>query len=345
MSASGRWWRRGRGPADGDRRDHRRASSRRGRHVRQPRREPVSPGGLGSDGIQQPDGPTPRGAGGAEEGSRHPPRRTRRGEAGDGPAAIAGAAARGRAMTRTEIVLYRNRRLLVLTAILLALGGGVALSLLLIHREADARQELATEANLRGTAVSTLAGDVRALREQVKAGGETHVAPDPSTAVEDLPARAEVPVPIPGPAGPSGDGRPAWGPPRAGRGARRPTRAPPGPRGPPGPSGAPGKSGADGSPGSAGEPGAVGPTGPAGPQGVQGEPGPAGPQGEPGPAGADGADGQDGQACPTGYSWQAPADDPDALVCRKDGAPNPSPDPSSNGLLSLGLDPSRRQYP
>jgi hypothetical protein len=221
-------------------------------------------------------------------------------------------------MTRTEIVLYRNRRLLVLTAILLALGGGVALSLLLIHREADARQELATEANLRGTAVSTLAGDVRALREQVKAGGETPVAPDPSTAVEDLPARAEVPVPIPGPAGPSGS---------------------------PGASGAPGKSGADGSPGSAGEPGAVGPTGPAGPQGVQGEPGPAGPQGEPGPAGADGADGQDGQACPTGYSWQAPADDPDALVCRKDGAPNPSPDPSSNGLLSLGLDPSRRQYP
>ncbi|MFF7550958.1 collagen-like protein [Streptomyces canus] len=221
-------------------------------------------------------------------------------------------------MTRTEIVLYRNRRLLVLTAILLALGGGVALSLLLIHREADARQELATEANLRGTAVSTLAGDVRALRQQVKAGGETPVAPDPAAAVSDLPARAEVPVPIPGPPGPSGS---------------------------PGASGAPGTNGVDGSPGAAGEPGAVGPTGPAG---AQGEPGPAGPQGEPGPAGPAGpagADGRDGQACPTGYSWQAPADDPDALVCRKDGAPDPGGDPGNAPQAAGGaLDPRRTQY-
>lgn len=226
-------------------------------------------------------------------------------------------------MTRTELVLYRNRRLLLLTAILLTLGGGVALSLLLIHREVDARQDLARdarqiaqEADLRGQAVSTLAGDVRALRAQVEAEGGTPVAPDPTKAVEDLPSRAEVPVPIPGPPGPSGG---------------------------PGPSGAPGEDGVDGAPGASGIPGPAGPTGPAGPQG---EPGPAGPQGEPGPAGAngrDGADGRDGQTCPAGYSLQAPADDPDALVCRRDGAPDPGPG-NGQGALAGALDPQRRQY-
>ena len=89
--------------------------------------------------------------------------------------------------------------------------------------------------------------------------------------------------------------------------------------------------------------GATGAAGSPGPQGVQGEPGPAGPQGEPGPAGQDGQDGRDGQTCPDGYSLQAPSWDPDALVCRKDGAPDPggsnSPSPQA-----AGLDPSRRQY-
>ena len=174
---------------------------------------------------------------------------------------------------------------------------------------------LATEADLRGTAVSTLAGDVRALRQQVEAEGGTPVAPDPTKAVEDLPDRAEVPVPIPGPAGPAGSS---------------------------GPSGAPGVDGVDGSPGASGEPGAVGPTGSAG---VQGEPGPAGAQGEPGPAGADGrdgADGVDGQTCPDGYSLQAPADDPDALVCRRDGAPDP--EEPGNSPQAAALDPQRRVY-
>lgn len=220
-------------------------------------------------------------------------------------------------MTRTEQVLYQNRRLLWMAAALLILGGGVALSLLLIHREADARQELAREADLRGTAVSTLAGDVRALREQVKADGGTPVAPDPTSAVEDLPDRAEVPVPIPGPRGATGST---------------------------GPSGELGKNGADGSPGASGAPGVVGPTGPVGPQG---EPGPAGPQGEPGPAGADGrdgTDGEDGQTCPDGYSLQAPSWDPDALICRKDGAPQPSESPSSPSSLALAWALARRQY-
>lgn len=225
-------------------------------------------------------------------------------------------------MTRTEVVLYRNRRLLLLVAVLLTLGGGVALSLLLIHREMDARQDLAHEADLRGSAVSTLAGDVRALREQVKAGGGTPVAPDPTTAVEDLPARAEVPVPIPGPAGPKGD-----------KGER-------GPSGPPGSSGEDGADGATGAPGQPGEAGATGPVGPAGPQGPQGEPGAQGPQGE---RGEQGERGPSGPSCPDGYSLQAPSWDPDALVCRKNGAPDPEPS-SDSGLLSAGLDPQRRQY-
>lgn len=224
-------------------------------------------------------------------------------------------------MTRTELVLYQNRRLLLLTAALLILGGGVALSLLLIHREADQREQLAHEADLRGTAVTVLAGDVRALREQVKAKGETPVAPDPSQAVEDLPDRAEVPVPIPGPAGPSGST---------------------------GPSGAPGEDGADGDTGPSGAPGVPGPTGPAGAQGEPGAAGPPGPAGQDGKDGVDGVDGKDGEpgpACPDGYSLQAPASDPDALVCRRDGAPDPEPEPTDGGVLSMALDPTRRQYP
>ena len=150
-------------------------------------------------------------------------------------------------MTRTQLVLYRSRHLLWVTAALLILGGGVALSLLLIHREADAREQvsqkaeqLAEEADLRGEAVSRLAGDVRALRAQVESEGETPVAPDPTNAVADLPDRAEVPVPIPGPRGIQGE------------------------RGKQGPSGVPGRdgeNGADGAPGEPGTDGAVGPSG------------------------------------------------------------------------------------
>ena len=228
-------------------------------------------------------------------------------------------------MTRTQVVLYRNRRLLLLVAVLLTLGGGVALSLLLIHREADAREQLANEANLRGEAVSTLAGDVRALRAQVKAKGETPVAPDPTTAVEDLPDRAEVPVPIVGPAGAKGE-----------TGEK-------GDRGESGATGAPGKDGEDGADGAPGEPGAdgatgpqgeVGPMGPAGPQGERGERGDTGERGERGPAGPD---------CPDGYSLQAPSWDPDALVCRRDGAPDPE-EPGNSPQAEGALDPRRIEY-
>lgn len=122
---------------------------------------------------------------------------------------------------------------------------------------------------------------------------------------------------------------------------------PKGDRGEPGPSGSPGEDGragddgddgAGGSPGPAGSPGADGVPGAGGPQG---EPGPAGPQGEPGPAGQDGSDGKDGQTCPSGYSLQPPPDDPDALVCRRDSAPERK---QGGGPLALALDPQRRQY-
>lgn len=227
-------------------------------------------------------------------------------------------------MTRTERTIVMHWRGLAVVCALVALFG---ISLVLWHRidaqdrEQDRRYAAAAkEANLRGTAVSTLAGDVRALRQQVEAKGATPVAPDPTKAVDDLSKRAEVPVPIPGPSGPAGS------------------------------PGAAGKDGAAGSPGASGAPGAVGPTGPAGPQGV---PGPTGPQGDPGPAGADGRDGvdgrdgADGQTCPDGYSLQAPAYDPDALVCRKDSASQPGDGPGKQqgvALLALWGVTQRRQW-
>jgi hypothetical protein len=234
-------------------------------------------------------------------------------------------------MTRTELVLYHNRRLLLLTAILLTLGGGVALSLILIHREADARrdvelraeqkaEQIAEEADLRGKAVSTLAGDVRALRAQVQAQGETPVAPDPTKAVEDLPERAEVPVPIPGPPGPAGPpGKPA------------PTIT--GPSGPPG-----ADSTVAGPPGPQGEPGAdstvPGPQGPAGPQGERGEAGPP-------PSGYTIYD-PDG----TVYECTADADGATHYTCRSTSSPEPSDEPgnSEKGPQALALDPRRIQY-
>lgn len=107
--------------------------------------------------------------------------------------------------------------------------------------------------------------------------------------------------------------------------------------------------------------------GPRGPQGASGKPAPTitpspgprgapgadstvpGPSGPPGPAGRDGKDGTDGTdgttQCPDGYTWQAPADDPNALVCRRAGAPPPEqPAPEDTPPTAAGLDPQRRQY-
>lgn len=218
-------------------------------------------------------------------------------------------------MTRTERTIVLHWRGIVTLCAIVALFG---IAWATWHRvdESDRNYAAAaTEANKRGDAVSLLAGDVRALRAQVKARGGTPVAPDPSKAVPSLSARAEVPVPIPGPPGPAGS---------------------------PGPSGSPGKAGATGNLGASGAPGAAGPTGPAGPQGEQGPAGPAGPAGQDGTDGADGADGRDGQTCPDGYSLQAPSYDPDALVCRRDGAPDPGSSTAPTPLAA-GLDP-RRKY-
>jgi hypothetical protein len=228
-------------------------------------------------------------------------------------------------VTRTQQALAHRWRSLAVAAVLLVLSGAVVLVWLRIDTEARRADSLAAEADLRGDAVSTLAGDVRVLREQIKADGKTPAAPDPSSAVADLPARAEVPVPIPGPAGARG--------PKGEPGEPAPTITPaPGPSGPSG---------------SQGEPGAtvMGPPGPAGPAGPAGPTGPAGPPGANGRDGTDGKDGSNGQTCPSGYSLQAPTWDPDALVCRRDGAPqpgDPSPSPSSSATL-LGLPAERRR--
>ncbi|MFE7277927.1 collagen-like protein [Streptomyces sp. NPDC057623] len=219
-------------------------------------------------------------------------------------------------MIRAERALAGRWRWIAVFCWLLALSGAVVIG-------RSYYNQLADEADRRGTAVSVLASDVRVLREQVKAAGETPKVPDPSQAVEDLDDRTRVPVPIPGPRGPQGEeGEP----------------------GKPGASGSPGQSGTDGVPGedgTPGTPGADGAQGPAGPEGPQGPAGEQGPQGEQGPRGEQGPA---GQSCPEGYSWQTPNYDPDAKVCRRDGAPQPEPT-DDGGLLSMAaLDP-RRQYP
>lgn len=117
---------------------------------------------------------------------------------------------------------------------------------------------------------------------------------------------------------------------------------PPGPTGPVGPTGKPGPQGDNGTPGASatGAPGAAGVQGPAGPPGPQGVPGMTGPEGEPG---SQGEQGPAGPACPEGYSLQSPSYDPDALVCRKDGAPDPGPG-EGNTPQAVALDPNRKVY-
>ncbi|MDX3353881.1 hypothetical protein PV703_11285 [Streptomyces sp. ME01-24h] len=48
-----------------------------------------------------------------------------------------------------------------------------------------------------------------------------------------------------------------------------------------------------------------------------------------------GPQGPAGPTCPDGYSLQAPAYDPDALVCRKDGAPQARQPKGLVGLSAL----------
>lgn len=228
-------------------------------------------------------------------------------------------------MTRTHRQIVSHWRGLATLCAIVALFG---IAWATWHRMDAVDQNYAAakvEANLRGEALSVVAGDVRALRAQVEAEGGTPVAPDPTKAVEDLEDRIEVPVPIPGPPGPKGD--------KGDPGKAAPTITPA-----PGASGVPGRPGSDST--------VPGPQGPAGVPGadstVPGPAGPVGPQGERGETGATGERGPSGSSCEDGYSWQTPNWDPDARVCRRDGAPDPSESPSP--AVAAGLDPSRRVY-
>ncbi|MFI2465925.1 collagen-like protein [Streptomyces globisporus] len=227
---------------------------------------------------------------------------------------------------RPNVLLARRWRSLALTAVLLVLSGAVLLVWLRIDAEAQRTANVAAEADRRGDAVSTLAGDVRTLRAQIQAEGGTPAAPDPAAAVDDLPDRVEVPVPIPGPSGP---------------------------RGQKGEAGAPGKDGTDGEPGAAGSPGPAvtgapgkdGANGVDGAPGKDGAPGERGEKGDPGTPGERGPAGAPGPACPDGYSLQPPPGDPDGLMCRRDGAPPPEDPASTPSPVAAALDPTRRQYP
>lgn len=237
-------------------------------------------------------------------------------------------------MTRAERALAQRWRHVLLVCVLVALAGVVVLLWSRQQHAADERgriSEVAQEANLRGKAVATLAGDVRQLRTQIQSEGKTPSAPDPAKAVEDLQQRAEVPVPIPGPRGPKGEpGKPA------------PTITPrPGPSGPSGP------------------PGEPAPT-------ITPQPGEPG---EDGQDGKDGTDGRDGQP-PVGWTFtfdgrqytcrraddfdpQAPryecgsgqAQEPTQDPSTPPASPSPSPSGGSGLLgLALALDPYRRTY-
>ncbi|MFI0236313.1 collagen-like protein [Streptomyces sp. NPDC016845] len=216
-----------------------------------------------------------------------------------------------------------------------------------VRRRSDLLYALVAAAALAGFAflvvtMQSLSHDLRSANEardllarQVQQLGGKPVAGPPGS-------RGEPGQSVTGPRGPNGsdgvDGTPGS----------------PGPFGAPGRDGTDGASGADGAAGvgSPGPTGAAGTNGEAGPPGPQGEPGPAGPQGPAGANGQEGADGRDGAdgtdgttQCPDGYSWQTPADDPDALICRREGAPPPEqPDPEETPPVAAGLDPTRRQY-
>lgn len=222
-------------------------------------------------------------------------------------------------MTRAERAFVRRRHLLWIATALLALTGFGILIWQRIDNETVRGDQLAEEANLRGNAVSTLATDVRKLRSQLQAKGETPVAPDPTKAISDLPDRAEVPVPIPGPPGPQGE--------KGDTGAAAPTITP--------------SPGAPGTPGAAGSDSTVpGPQGPAGPPGADSTvPGPAGPAGDKGERGEQGpapAGWTFTDAAGTTYDCTPDSDGATHYTCRATSTPT-SPSSERRGLLGAGL--------
>lgn len=190
-------------------------------------------------------------------------------------------------MTEPRTVLGMRPMGLALVALILlgALGGGVAIGLLLDQRDEAVveRDDAEAEQAVTETAAAS-------LLDQLDGECATAAAEDRTPRQQRICAAADdVAETITGAAGPQG---------------------PPGPPGPAGPAGSDGQDGEDGSrgprgfigpvgpdgiPGTAGATGQQGPTGPVGPQGEPGQPGPQGPQGEPGADGEPGRDGQDGQ--------------------------------------------------
>lgn len=213
-------------------------------------------------------------------------------------------------MTRTEIreeQKQHRRGDLLAFAVAIVAGAVVAWILYSVH-------SLASDLDNANKARDQLAAQVQQLGAKPVAGPPgSRGEPGPSTTG---PPGPQGPEGLPGPSGPPG--------PTGSTGAS-------GKAGTPGASvtGAPGAPGAAGVDGAAGTDGASGPAGPAGPQGPAGDPGPAGPQGAAGPQGPA------GPTCPDGYTLQPALDDPDALVCRKDGAPTTpaSTPPAQPGLL------------
>ncbi|WP_171060291.1 collagen-like protein [Streptomyces montanus] len=249
-------------------------------------------------------------------------------------------------MTWFQRLLAARWRSVFLVCVLIALSGIAVILWARIDAGDRRAEQLRVETDRRGEAVSTLAQDVRDLRAQIEAGGGTPAAPDPAEAVDDLMDRVQVPAAIPGE--PGAEGKPgatgAGG--QRGPGGERGPRGepgPPGPSGSQGPSGEPGEPGppgADGTDGVNGTDGADGSSGPVGPPGAEGPQGYQGPKGDPGPQGEKG---DPGPACPDGYSLQVPADDPDALVCRKTGAGDPAPAPEPAAVLPVLPPPLRRR--
>ncbi|WP_329125999.1 collagen-like protein [Streptomyces sp. NBC_01353] len=231
-------------------------------------------------------------------------------------------------MSRTQRFLAARWRGLATLCALIALFGIAAILWARIDTADQKAADLANEADLRGNAVTTLATDVRKLRTQLESEGKTPVAPDPTAAVDDLPDRAAVPVPIPGPKGDKGD------------------KGDPGDPGDPAPTPSPGASGRPGTDGAAGR------------DGVDGADGKDGAPGQNGQDGTDGTNGQDGRP-PAGWTYTdpqgvtytcAPVDgfDPAAprYTCTATSTPAPSqPGPQRQSLLTiLGFAPDRRRY-
>ncbi|MEU5775802.1 collagen-like domain-containing protein [Streptomyces venezuelae] len=259
-------------------------------------------------------------------------------------------------MTQLERLLARRWRTVFLVCVLLALSGAAVILWARIDAGDRRADQFASEADRRGEAVSTLARDVRTLRAQVRAHGDTPAAPDPSDAVDDLPGRVKVPAGAPGT--PGQDGKPGEKGARGNGGQRGEAgeQGDAGERGDRGPQGEPGEPGASGEPGEPGEPGAAGqdgrsgdqgqtgPMGPAGPPGADGASGAMGPRGEQGPKGDRGEKGEKGDPgspCPDGYSLQEPSGDPDALVCRRTNNGPTGPAPALT--LLTALPPQRRR--